>query len=433
MLQPHESAERWRIGTVWPYAIRRGALLLVVTCQLCLAPAWLSPGALAAKPPGSGTTVEPAPERTSPPQAEKPTEPAPERQPGQPAGPTPETPAAPPAAGTGEPAPRQAPEPPAQAKRESATSGAEPNVVKLSVSEEPFISAAGTATSSPSRLRARPKRNGPAGAHADKGAANPGRHPGQRTGDRRGLSAHHAKVKPRPAGNLRSAPTDADLPAATAPALDFSEVPPVLFRLPPGLEGLGEDNPPGYLIPIYEEAGRRYDVPWRVLAAINLIETDYGRNLGVSSSGAVGWMQFMPETWRQWAVDPTATGNSTPTRRWTRSSPPRGICGQAEPRATCRRRSSPTTTPTGTWPRCCCARTGSNEISPLPDPRRTTRFPWTSNTCSSWGAPMTAWTSRPLPTARSSTRSRRVSSAPSRAIRAASGPTTRWSRPRPAR
>ena len=29
------------------------------------------------------------------------------------------------------------------------------------------------------------------------------------------------------------------------------------------------------------------------------IETDYGRNLNVSSAGAVGWMQFMPSTWKR--------------------------------------------------------------------------------------------------------------------------------------
>ncbi len=42
---------------------------------------------------------------------------------------------------------------------------------------------------------------------------------------------------------------------------------------------------------------------WEYLAAINEIETDYGRNLNVSSAGAVGWMQFMPATWRQYGVD----------------------------------------------------------------------------------------------------------------------------------
>jgi murein DD-endopeptidase MepM/ murein hydrolase activator NlpD len=60
--------------------------------------------------------------------------------------------------------------------------------------------------------------------------------------------------------------------------------------------------PPSNLIPIYKAAGQRYNIPWQVLAAINGIETDYGRNLSVSSAGAIGWMQFMPATWSQYAV-----------------------------------------------------------------------------------------------------------------------------------
>ncbi|HZU59343.1 MAG TPA: hypothetical protein VE983_00155, partial [Solirubrobacteraceae bacterium] len=47
---------------------------------------------------------------------------------------------------------------------------------------------------------------------------------------------------------------------------------------------------PPFLLPIYQAAGIQYDVPWQVLAAINEIETDYGRNLSVSTAGAVGWM-----------------------------------------------------------------------------------------------------------------------------------------------
>jgi cell wall-associated NlpC family hydrolase len=62
------------------------------------------------------------------------------------------------------------------------------------------------------------------------------------------------------------------------------------------------DQPPSFLIPIYKAAGHRYHVPWKVLAAINSIETDYGRNLNTSSAGAVGWMQFMPDTWREYGV-----------------------------------------------------------------------------------------------------------------------------------
>jgi hypothetical protein len=72
------------------------------------------------------------------------------------------------------------------------------------------------------------------------------------------------------------------------------------FRIPP------------FLLPIYQAAGIEYDVPWQVLAAINEIETDYGRNLSVSSAGAVGWMQFMPETWKRYGVDATGSGFADP-------------------------------------------------------------------------------------------------------------------------
>jgi len=63
------------------------------------------------------------------------------------------------------------------------------------------------------------------------------------------------------------------------------------FRIPP------------FLLPIYQAAGTEYGVPWQVLAAINEIETDYGRNLSVSSAGALGWMQFIPSSWRTYGVD----------------------------------------------------------------------------------------------------------------------------------
>ncbi len=51
---------------------------------------------------------------------------------------------------------------------------------------------------------------------------------------------------------------------------------------------------PVFLLPIYQAAGIQYGVRWEILAAINEIETDYGRNLNVSSAGALGWMQFIP-------------------------------------------------------------------------------------------------------------------------------------------
>jgi soluble lytic murein transglycosylase-like protein len=59
---------------------------------------------------------------------------------------------------------------------------------------------------------------------------------------------------------------------------------------------------PPFLLPIYQAAGIQYDVPWQVLAAINDIETDYGRNLSISSAGAEGWMQFLPSTWKRYGL-----------------------------------------------------------------------------------------------------------------------------------
>jgi murein DD-endopeptidase MepM/ murein hydrolase activator NlpD len=109
--------------------------------------------------------------------------------------------------------------------------------------------------------------------------------------------AQHAHHTPAP---RHSAPPAAQ---GVQPALTVTGAPAVLPEIPWALQGRLEDQPPSFLIPIYKEAGLRYHVPWTVLAAINQLETDYGRDLSVSSAGAIGWMQFMPTTWREWAVD----------------------------------------------------------------------------------------------------------------------------------
>ena len=69
---------------------------------------------------------------------------------------------------------------------------------------------------------------------------------------------------------------------------------------------------PPFLLPIYQAAGIEYGVRWEILAAINEIETDYGRNLNVSSAGALGWMQFMPPTWAAYGVDANKDGRKDP-------------------------------------------------------------------------------------------------------------------------
>ncbi len=72
------------------------------------------------------------------------------------------------------------------------------------------------------------------------------------------------------------------------------------FRIPP------------FLLPIFQAAGTAYGVPWQVLAAINEVETDYGRDLSVSSAGAEGWMQFLPSSWETYGVDANGDGYKDP-------------------------------------------------------------------------------------------------------------------------
>lgn len=55
--------------------------------------------------------------------------------------------------------------------------------------------------------------------------------------------------------------------------------------------------PSDELLSFYREAESATGVPWNYLAAINLIETGFGRIAGLSTAGAQGPMQFMPATW----------------------------------------------------------------------------------------------------------------------------------------
>ena len=56
-------------------------------------------------------------------------------------------------------------------------------------------------------------------------------------------------------------------------------------------------RPEPELLAAYQEAQASSGVPWPYLAAVNLVETRMGRIQGLSTSGAVGPMQFMPATW----------------------------------------------------------------------------------------------------------------------------------------
>jgi len=61
-----------------------------------------------------------------------------------------------------------------------------------------------------------------------------------------------------------------------------------------------DSDPPDALLGYYRAAAARTGIDWTYLAAINYIESDFGRNLGPSSAGALGPMQFLPSTFRQY-------------------------------------------------------------------------------------------------------------------------------------
>ena len=117
---------------------------------------------------------------------------------------------------------------------------------------------------------------------------------------RRHPAGKRSKLRNRDGSPTRSNPTFIDaLPGPSS----VSGVPNFIirkFRVPP------------FLLPIYQAAGIEYGIRWEVLAAINEIETDYGRNLNVSSAGAVGWMQFIPSTWRMYGTDANEDGRKDP-------------------------------------------------------------------------------------------------------------------------
>lgn len=63
-----------------------------------------------------------------------------------------------------------------------------------------------------------------------------------------------------------------------------------------------QPEPPGALLRYYKKAQRRFNVDWEVLAAVNSIETRFGRIRSASYAGAQGPMQFIPSTWRAYGM-----------------------------------------------------------------------------------------------------------------------------------
>jgi membrane-bound lytic murein transglycosylase B len=79
-----------------------------------------------------------------------------------------------------------------------------------------------------------------------------------------------------------------------------------LYRLTPPIGvptiRVARPRPAPELLSYYREAQRRFKVPWNVLAAVNFVETKFGKLRSASAAGAQGPMQFMPATWRRYGL-----------------------------------------------------------------------------------------------------------------------------------
>ncbi len=189
---------------------------------------------------------------------------------------------------TSAPAPEVAPTPPAGSTGESTAVPAPSGSAAPEVATTPQVQAQHSQGSTPAG-------SGAANVHAKSKAGVPGsRQP--ETG--KGSSSANARAR-------QHAPSPSTLTPSLPLALEssISGVPNFFiesFRIPP------------FLLPIYQAAGTAYGIPWQVLAAINEVETDYGRDLSVSSAGAEGWMQFLPSSWAQYGVDANGDGFKDP-------------------------------------------------------------------------------------------------------------------------
>ena len=97
------------------------------------------------------------------------------------------------------------------------------------------------------------------------------------------------------ASNSSTLPADVEggigfaLPRAGTPRLNSLATPPASIPAP--------------IKSLYVAAGKKYQLPWTLLAGIGMEETAHGRTTATSTAGARGLMQFMPATFAAYGVD----------------------------------------------------------------------------------------------------------------------------------
>jgi hypothetical protein len=112
-------------------------------------------------------------------------------------------------------------------------------------------------------------------------------------------------VKPPPIRNPDGTPTKDN------PGLSVAEFGPSPIQGVPNFM-INQFEIPPFMLPIYQACGTQYGVPWPVLASIHKIESAFGTNMGPSTAGAIGQMQFLPSSWEMYGVDANRDGRKDP-------------------------------------------------------------------------------------------------------------------------
>jgi murein DD-endopeptidase MepM/ murein hydrolase activator NlpD len=204
-------------------------------------------------------------------------------------------------------APAPAPEPPAPAAE---TMPAPETIPAAPATTQTTPGATTTTPGASTTTPAAPAGGDPANGPKAKGDGTPQQEQQETTGDEAQAEVEGPDGRKHKRDRAPRTRRDDGAPTTANPTFTLAE---------PGAAPLGVPNffiekfrIPPFLLPIYQAAGIEYGIRWEVLAAINEIETDYGRNLNVSSAGALGWMQFMPASWRSYGVDGNDDGRKDP-------------------------------------------------------------------------------------------------------------------------
>jgi membrane-bound lytic murein transglycosylase B len=94
------------------------------------------------------------------------------------------------------------------------------------------------------------------------------------------------------------------LPAVSDDVTARAELSRLSARTPPlrSRVKIGRPAPAARLAAWYRQAEARFGVRWEVLAAVNFVESAFGKVRNTSSAGAQGPMQFEPATWRAYGL-----------------------------------------------------------------------------------------------------------------------------------